>query len=46
LLLGIECAELAGRAAIERDWRALLRKRDGLPAIAWNRTVATVVSCP
>ena len=34
-LLGVQCAELTGRAAIEDQWRALLRKRDGLVG-AWH----------
>jgi len=35
LLLSIECATLNGRAPIEREWRGLLQKRDGL-VTAWH----------
>jgi len=38
VLLGIECASLTGRPEIERDWRALLRRRDGLMS-AWHRAL-------
>jgi hypothetical protein len=37
-LLGLRCAELNGRAAIEREWRTLLRRRDGLVA-GWHKAL-------
>ena len=34
-LLGCHCATITGKAAIETEWRTLLKKRDGL-ASAWH----------
>jgi len=37
-LLGVNCNEITGRAAIEREWRVLLRRRDALVS-AWHRAL-------
>jgi len=34
-LLGVNCSEMGGRAAVEREWRCLLRRRDSL-ASQWH----------
>jgi hypothetical protein len=37
-LLGVQCAAMNGRAAIEKQWRALLKRRDGLVS-AWHKAL-------
>jgi hypothetical protein len=37
-LLGIHCDSVNGREKLEREWRALLRKRDGL-VDAWHKAL-------
>jgi hypothetical protein len=37
-LLGVRCAEVNGRDVIEKQWRELLKQRDGL-VTAWHKAL-------